>query len=146
MFKKKDRAQSVPGGHGSSTGSCLLQRHLVSALPQQRSSHHEAQTQKTLLSWKTRCKATHLQLTVLMLINHSCPVCLQRVKQQCREETKQMCLLLPPPVHKLHGLHCQRRGNHIVSVVSPPTDHHQPLHLPHNKHEAVLRETQSTYI
>lgn len=45
---------------------------------------------------------------------------------------------LPPPVHKLHGLHCQRCGNNVIRIVSPPTDHHQPIHLPHNKHKAVL--------
>lgn len=45
---------------------------------------------------------------------------------------------LPPPVHKLHGLHCQCCGNYVISIVSPPTDHHQPIHLPDNKHKAVL--------
>ncbi|TNN53975.1 hypothetical protein EYF80_035799 [Liparis tanakae] len=30
------------------------------------------------------------------------------------------------------------RGDHIIGIVSPPTDHHQPVHLPHDKHKAVL--------
>lgn len=45
---------------------------------------------------------------------------------------------LPPPVHKLHGLNCERCGDDIISVVSPAADHHQPIHLANDKHKAVL--------
>lgn len=44
----------APEGHDSSTGSCLPQRRLASAPPQQRSSRHAALTQKTLLSWNIK--------------------------------------------------------------------------------------------
>lgn len=59
--------------------------------------------------------------------------------------------LLPPPVHKLHGLHSQSRGDHIISIMSPPTDDHESIHLPNNKHKIVLRgntqlENQSLFL
>lgn len=48
-------------------------------------------------------------------------------------------LVLPSPVHKLHGLHRQRSGNNVVGVVPAPADHHQPVHLADDKHQAVLK-------
>lgn len=47
-------ADRGPEGHDSSTGSCLPQRHLASALPQPRSSHHATRKQKTQLSWNRK--------------------------------------------------------------------------------------------
>lgn len=53
---------------------------------------------------------------------------------------------LPSPVHKLHGLHGQRCGNYVISVMSPPTDDHQSIHLSHNKHKAVLERVTKVHV
>lgn len=39
----------------------------------------------------------------------------------------------PAPVHKLHGLHSERRGHDVVGVVPTSPDHHQTVHLPRHK-------------
>lgn len=57
-----------------------------------------------------------------------------------KKRTRFVCLFVfvvfsPAPVHKLHGLHCQRCCDDIVSIVSPSTHHHQPIHLSRDKHQ-----------
>lgn len=48
----------------------------------------------------------------------------------------------PPPVNCLYGLNSQSSGNEVVSVVSPPAHHQQPLNFPNYKHQTALKSRQ----
>lgn len=48
----------------------------------------------------------------------------------------------PSPVNCLHGLNSQSSGNEVVSVVSPPAHHQQPLNFPNYKHQTALESRE----
>lgn len=56
--------------------------------------------------------------------------CHASVIRQTKANSVEMDRDVPAPVHKLHGLHSERRGHDVVSVVPAPPDHHQTVHLP----------------